>query len=144
MRGKPNTWKVVWFEQHTRYAKKVPSARVGLEVVARMNRTLPIAHLVSCRRAFPPKGDEPLDTKIWCPYCRKWRDFVIPFGDDDAEIAKPDGTINLNAVYSLYRRSEIRVCLWCTISVQDFFVKLYNPDLWHDAVPKRRRTKRKR
>lgn len=143
MKGKPNKWKVVWFEQNARFAKEVPNAKVGLAIVERMRRGGTKVHLVSCRRAFPPKGDEPLDTKMWCPYCRKWRDFVVPFGDDDAIMVNPDGSINLNAYYSLCRRSEIRVCLWCTVSVQDFWVKMYNPDLWTDAV-RRRRVKRKR
>lgn len=62
--------------------------------------------VISCLKAYKPKGEKTRKDTWWCPYCRKYRRFYH------------DGYIG------------IKKCPVCQIGESDFYVKTYNK-LWH-------------
>ena len=135
-----NTWQVVLFKENKRLGKNVPDAAVGLAVVQALKERGVESRLISKKRAFGPKGEDPDDGRLWCPYCRRWTEFVVPYGDD---VLGATAVESLQVYYEMCNRSDIRVCLWCTVSTQEYYVKFFNPDLWHVGST-RRKPKRKR
>lgn len=140
-----NPWVVVVIRDHKRLEKKVPSSEVGQQVVAQLNeKDGYAAHLVSRHRAFPVKGDDPGDGRWWCPYCRRWRFFVVPRGDTEYDILDEKGELYLPAYLALCQRLGLRLCLWCLTSQAEFYVRVYNPGAVDaQATRKRRSTRRK-
>lgn len=143
-----NKWEIVVFYKGKR--KEIPwphDAKTAIEqVIPELEEKGAKAHLVSRRRAFAPKHPQPPADHpdwLWCPYCRRYREFVVPRGREDGPIIDDEGKITTIGYFTVCARSEIRVCLWCSHSVFEFYVRLYNPDLWTDAT-RRRRSKRKK
>lgn len=128
-----NKWEVLVYHKGKRIVKPVPDAKAGLTLVEQLKAKEIAAHLVSKLKAFPPKG-EAQDGQLWCPYCRRWREFRVPRGDEDAPIGSYAWQ---NAVLS---RLEIRICPWCGMTDQEFYVKTFN-NLW--LVDNRRRRPKK-
>jgi hypothetical protein len=140
-----NRWVIVVIRDHKRLEKNVPDARTGQEVVARLNETPGTqAHLVSHYRAFPIKGEDPDDGRWWCPYCRRWRFFVVPRGDTEYDILDENGKLYVPAYLAMCQRMGLRVCLWCLTSQAEFYVRVFNPGAVDaQATRKRRSTRRK-
>ena len=70
-------------------------------------------HVISKRKAFAPTEKmqaKQEDGALWCPYCLKWRHFRV------SAIIR-DGILG----------PESLRCPICSISVNDFYVKRYNP-----------------
>lgn len=70
-------------------------------------------NIISRRHAFPPTGkhvDPPGPGLLWCPYCIKWREF------EEAAVVRAE-----------YETPELMRCTVCTISIRDYYVRLYNP-----------------
>jgi len=118
-----NAWKVIWYENSHKYLKNnfdgdSPRASGAIDYAKSLiARGIPVdhVHVVSKRKAFPPTT-EMLAKKIlgfsWCPYCLKWREFK----------------------YSALKLKDMVIpeeyrCPVCTISINDYYVKLYNPIL---------------
>lgn len=128
-----NKWEVLVYHKGKRIVKSVPDAKAGLALVEQLKVKEVTAHLVSRLKAFPPKG-VPNDGELWCPYCRRWREFRVPQGDEDAPIGSYSWQ---NAVLS---RLEIPICPWCGITTQEFHVKTFN-NLWLQDGRRRRAKK---
>lgn len=82
------------------FAKKLRSfGRTNIEIVSR-------------RKAFapPPKQSKaPEAGMVWCPYCLKWRHFV-----------------NTSIRHNGIKGPQLFRCPICTISIKDYYVRLYN------------------
>ena len=129
-------WYIVVYHKGKRVVRDVPDAKIGLELDSKFKEKGYASHLVSRRKRFPPKG-EGKDGELWCPYCRRWREFRIPRGNEDAEI----GSWGWSS--SVLCRMEVQVCPWCGITVRDWYVKRFN-DLFGQEQVRRRSKKRGR
>lgn len=74
-----------------------------------------IIEIISRRKAFPPPEDyTPRRNLLWCPYCRKPRQF------------KRGQLIEVDNISFI---SQDRRCVVCQMSDNDFYVRTYN-NLW--------------
>lgn len=122
-----NAWKVLWITEHHRRHKRFegdspkPAVEFGKEL---KRRGVLSVHIISARKAFAPplkkkgfpsQGFEapPAYGLLWCPYCVKWREF------EDSAIVNKDGIEGP----SIFR------CSICTVSIMDYYIKLYNPEI---------------
>lgn len=137
----PNSWRVIWFESNRKFKKSnfpgdSPRASGAIDYAKSIvARGIPVSnvHVVSMRKTYAPTPkmlkEQPQGT-FWCPWCIKWREFRTFAVDRNGEVG-----------------IEMLRCPICTISVNDFFIKKYNPILVARAsitsarLPK---TKRKR
>jgi hypothetical protein len=129
-----NKWDVVVYHKGKRLVKSVPDAKRGLALEAAFKNKGYAAHLVSRTKAFAPKTEEGPEGSLWCPYCRRWREFRVPRGDEDA----PVGSYAWQN--SVLARLEIAMCPWCGVTVEEFHVKYHN-NLWF--AERRTRSKKK-
>ena len=72
-------------------------------------------HLVRVDKPRGPKAPATDPSKVWCPYCRDWRDF--------------------------HSWNNYRLCEVCRVSDADFYVSLYNNKR---PTPTRRRKRKKK
>lgn len=130
-----SNWYVAVYHKGKRLTKDVPDAKTGLEVDKLFKEKGLASHLISKRKAFAPKTEEGPEGTLWCPYCRKWREFRIPRGDENAE------PMTWNWWLATLGRMEVRICLWCGITIRDWYVKRFNGLFGQEEV--RRRSKKK-
>jgi hypothetical protein len=124
-----NAWKVIWYENGRKLKKSgfpgdSPKASGVIDfakgVIA---RGIPVAnvHVVSMKKGFAPTPQMRVRQEpgtSWCPYCLKWREFRIFAVKIGGEMISP---------------ADFR-CPICTISVNDYYVKKYNPMLYARAT----------
>lgn len=133
-----NAWKVIWFEggrklKKTGFPGESPRASGAIDyaksIIARGISASEV-HVVSQRKGFAPtdqmKAKQEPGT-AWCPYCVKWRRFHV-------SALRHDGILGPEAMR----------CPICTISVNDYYVKVYNQLLavrWETSTPRLTRSK---
>lgn len=130
-----SNWYVVVYHKGKRIVRDVPDAKTGLELNTKCKEKGLASHLISKRKAFAPKQDEGPAGTLWCPYCRKWREFRIPRGNEDAEPGSWPWWL------SALSRMEVMICPWCGITERDWYVKRFNGLFGQEEV--RRRSKKK-
>jgi hypothetical protein len=124
-----NSWKVIWYENNKKLKKTgfpgdSPKASGAIDYARRIiARGVPVGnvHVVSMRRGFGPTDQMKLKQEAgtsWCPYCVKWREFRI------FAVKISDGSIS---------PADFR-CPICTISVNDYWVRMHNPVLYARAT----------
>ena len=134
--GSP-AWKLIIFYRGKRSERLINDWRQGLEISKGLNERGIKAHLVSRRRAFPPKGEASDPDQMWCPYCRRWRYFTIPKYTRNAAVETEEGWMNV------FHDQGLAVCQWCHISEAMKPVADAN-ELWFDLRRKKRRRKNRR
>jgi hypothetical protein len=111
-----NSWKVLWDSGERRKFKRFegdsPKEAVTFAKKLR-NRGLTVLGIISMKVAYaPPQNKEKPDQYgiMWCPYCVKWRIFEM--------LAIHVGLVVLEADFR---------CPVCTISINHFWVRSFNP-----------------
>lgn len=132
---------VIVFHKGKRIVKDfTEQPRAGQEYVKKLKKVGAKAHLVTYNRPFwPPEEDDMHlagEGMIWCPYCRAWRWYGRPKYRDNAELMSDPWFMNI------FHAQEIKVCLWCWTSEQDWYVRQMN-GLW-DTIGSKKRSRRRR
>jgi hypothetical protein len=112
-----NAWNVQWNDgEHL--VRKVfegnsPKESGAVAFANELRRRGLLADVISRRRGFPPPAKMKEPTRLgllWCPYCLKWKEFQ--------ETA---------VKHEEYLTPELLRCTTCTISIMDYYVRIYNP-----------------
>lgn len=117
-----NGWKVIWFERHKKFIRNgfegdKPSTSGALDFAKGLqSRGLSDVHIISKRKAFAP----PLNKRrgphglLWCPYCLRWREFVLKaIRFEKAGVVSPTN----------WR------CPICNVTINDAYVRSYNQEM---------------
>lgn len=143
--------RVVIFHKGKRIAKRVHRDNLA-EAAARVKKLREQgfrAHLVfrTDSGTFPPpRTIEPMRDlgKWWCPYCRAWRFFSVPrYKASNQPISDGYGPISDRFYMNSCAMQQIRLCQWCLISENDFYVRKAN-GTWGEINTTRRRRRKKK
>lgn len=112
-----NAWNVQWVTADGVLTKKAfegnsPKLSGAVDFAADLRKHGFSVEVISRRRAFPipmKMAIPPQMGLLWCPYCIKWRDF------QEAAVQHGDRV-----------GPELLRCPVCTISVMDYYFRLYN------------------
>lgn len=88
------------------------------------------------KRMYPPPrtiAENRNVGKLWCCYCGDWRYFAVPKFHPHAEVASEEWFLNA------FHNQLVKVCKWCRISEDDFYIRRVN-DTWGEKVPQKRRS----
>lgn len=114
-----NAWNVQFVEDGITKIKVFegdsPKNAVAFAKEQRLHGIVADVNVISRRQAFPPPLKQVLPPRagmIWCPYCIKWREF------EESIVVRPD-----------YETPALSRCSVCTISIKDYYVRRYNPEL---------------
>lgn len=141
--------RVVVFKDGHRIEKKVHVDHLakGVAAVKAAREKGYKAHLVyrTADSVFPPpkqiaaKRDEGY---LWCPYCRAWRFFSVPKYKALASVVDSNGNLILQGYLNAMANQDMKVCQWCTISENEWYVRKAN-GTWGEST-RRRRPRRRR
>jgi len=114
-----NAWNVQFIEEGVVkirvFEGNSPKPAVDFAKEQRRRGLVVDVEVFSRRSAFPPPAKQlspPRAGLLWCPYCVKWREF------EESIIVRPD-----------YETPPHLRCPVCTISIRDYYVRRYNPDM---------------
>jgi hypothetical protein len=115
----PNAWNVQFIEDGVLKQKVFegdsPKESGAVEFAKDKRAHGTVVDVISRRRAYPPplkQQTSPSPGLLWCPYCIKWREFEESIVVRDA-----------------YETPPALRCGVCTISIRDYYVRKYNPEL---------------
>ena len=124
-----NSWKVQFLRGGKRVYKKFqgnsPRESGAVEFAKQLKLNGLSVDVISVRKPFPPpfknkkkewlgREEAPQHGLLWCPYCIKWREFHF------VSIVMKDGI----------EGPELFRCPVCTVSTQDYWIKLFNPEMF--------------
>jgi len=81
---------------------------------------------------------------MWCPYCRTWRFFSVPRYRATTEIMDSNGYLTEALFLNAAANQDLRVCQWCHISENDWYVRRANGTFGETSSRRRARRRRRR
>jgi len=112
-----NAWNVQWRDGEKLVQKvfegESPKASGAVPFANELRGRGILADIISRRHGYPPSlkhRNPPQLGMLWCPYCIKWKDF------QETAVRHSD-----------YVTPVLLRCPTCTISIMDYYVRLYNP-----------------
>lgn len=143
--------RLVVFHNGKRTEKRVRATPDSLNAVKSKAKSLRErgvkCHIVvlTSSRLFPPTheiGTNRWEGKMWCPYCGAWRWFRVPKPYHDSTAWVEGEPVSREFFLTSCWRQSIKVCSWCEISENDWYVKKANGSFAERPTRRRKRGRR--